>query len=93
MEPIEKYNQAEIRKHLLYMLKDGAIWGELADGTYVAKGKCGCLLKIRSEDSETTMLSLQYQSWGEWSCLLLKNAKRNRRGSNDKTRKRPTGNR
>ncbi len=93
MGVMQEPNQAEIRKHLLYLLQDGAIWGQLADGTYVAKGECGCVLKIRSQDFETTMLSLQHKSWGTWSCLLRPHAKGNRPRSNGSTPKRQTSKR
>jgi len=82
MGTMPKYNQAEIRKHLLYLLADGAIWWQLADGTYVGKGECGCILEIRPAYLATTMLSLQHKSWRSGCRLLRSNAKRNRRGEN-----------
>lgn len=92
MGTLQKYNQAQIRKHLLYLLQDGSIWWELADGTYVGKGECGCLLEIRPANLATTVLSLQHKSWRSGCRLLRPNVVRTRERVHGKFAKGQTSN-
>lgn len=89
MARVQKYNQEEIWKHLLYVSPDKLIWKQLAHGTHVAEGKSGSVFEVRLTSITPTVLQLQYKSRGNGGGLLYKNVKRNGTRANGKVGKRP----
>lgn len=85
--------EKETWKFMLHVLSNGPIRFKPSNGTYVGKGKCGCILEIRSENTPSPMCSMQPVSWGYGCGLLCKNVKGNRARKDAGTRKRSTKNR
>lgn len=83
----------KVPSHMLYVWQDGSGRFQLTHRPHDTQSQLKCVLKIRLTNPSATMLPLQYKSLGEWSRLLLKNAKGNRRGSNAKTTGRQTSKR
>ena len=68
----------EVRERMLHVRQDWTKWEQLAYGTYVGKGKCGCKTEIRFTDSPTTMFNLQ-SILRRTGCVILQENARNRR--------------
>ncbi len=90
MGRVQKNNKREIWELLLHMRDWPIDWEELAHGSHVAKGECGCIIEIRFTNPKAPMLQLQYKSWGKRCGFLQENVKGNRTRKNGGTRKRQT---
>ena len=86
---MQEINTTKIWEYLLYLPPKWTHWKQLANGSYVAQGKCGCIFEIRLKNTPTTMLQLQYKPWGKGCRLFCKNVKRNWAKGNGQVAKRP----
>lgn len=89
---MQKNYTEDLRKLMLHVRIDRINWEQLAHWTYVAEGLCGCKFEVRCPNTSPSMLQLQYKSWGKRCRLLQAYARRNRKGKDVDTRKRPPKN-
>ena len=82
----------EAWKYLLHLPHNWTKWKQLAHGSFISKGKCGCVFEIRFTNTSSPMLQLQHKPRRTRSRLLRKNVKGNRARKNGRITKRQNSN-